>query len=63
MELQVLDVHGRATAPLASRTLAAGRHRLALEPAGDAPLGPGIYFARLIVDGKAAAMRKFVRVR
>lgn len=61
--LLVLDVQGRTVSPAAPRPLAAGRHRLVFHPAHDAPIAPGIYFARLIVDGHALGMRRLVRVR
>ncbi len=63
VELSILDVQGRAVVPRASRVLAAGRHRLAFDRSSDTALGPGIYFARLVVDGKPATTRRFVRVR
>lgn len=61
--LLVLDVQGRTVSIAAARPLAAGRHALVFDPARDVPSAPGIYFARLIVDGKVEATRRFVRVR
>jgi hypothetical protein len=61
--LLVLDVQGRTVSSTATRPLAMGRHRLVFNPAGDAPIAPGIYFARLLVDGHVEAMQRFVRVR
>lgn len=63
VELSVLDLQGRLVAAPASRALPAGRHRLVFTPAGEASLGPGVYFTRLLVDGRVAGVRKFVRVQ
>ncbi len=63
VELRVLDLQGRSVSAPTSRSLPVGRHRLVITPAGDAPLGPGVYFAQLRVDGRVAGTRRFVRVR
>ena len=61
--LRILDLQGRSIAVPATRSLAAGRHRLVFTPVGEAPLGPGVYFARLLVDGHVAGTQRFVRIR
>jgi hypothetical protein len=61
--LLLVDVQGRAVAPADSRLLTAGRHRLVFDPARGADLASGIYFARLSVNGRVEATRRFVRVR
>lgn len=63
VELRVLDLQGRLVAAPDTRSMPAGRHRLVFTPAGDAPLGPGVYFTRLLVDGRVAGVRRFVRVQ
>ena len=63
VELRVVDLQGRAVAAPAMRSLAAGRHRLVLTTAGDAAMGPGVYFTRLLVDGQVSGIQRFVRIR
>jgi hypothetical protein len=63
VDLRILDLQGRDVAAPATRSLSAGRHRLTFTPAGTSPLGPGVYFARLLVDGRAAGTRRFIRIR
>lgn len=63
VSLLVADVRGRVVSPPTSWALDAGRHRVAFDPAGDARIASGIYFARLIVDGRVEGMQRFVRVR
>jgi hypothetical protein len=59
----VSDVRGRAVSPAASWALAAGRHRVVFDPARDATVPAGIYFARLVVDGRVEGVQRFVRMR
>jgi hypothetical protein len=59
VSLLVADVRGRVVSAPTSRALGAGRHRVAFDPAADA----GIYFARLVVDGRVVGVQRFVRVR
>ena len=63
VSLQVADVRGRLVAPPTSWSLTAGRHRIAFDPARNAEVVAGIYFARLVVDGQMEGVRRFVRVR
>ncbi len=63
VSLLVADVRGRVVSPPTSWSLGAGRHRVAFDPAGDAGIASGIYFARLIVNGRVEGLQRFVRVR
>ncbi|MEP7027042.1 MAG: hypothetical protein ABI960_00465 [Candidatus Eisenbacteria bacterium] len=63
VSLLVADVRGRVVSPPTSWSLGAGRHRVAFDPAGNAGIAAGIYFARLIVDGRVEGLQRFVRVR
>jgi minor extracellular serine protease Vpr len=54
VSLEVFDLQGRACASLASGTRAAGVYRASWRPAG---LAPGVYFARLRVNGAQATTR------
>ncbi len=63
VSLLVLDLQGRAVSTDAARSLAAGRHRLVFDPASEARVASGIYFARLLVDGHVEGVQKFVRIR
>lgn len=63
--LDVYDVAGRRVAGPPPRRLAPGSHDLRWapgEPAAGAA-GAGVYFARLRVDGRVEATRRFSRVR
>ncbi len=63
--LGVYDVSGREVAALEPRDLAAGRWTLEWpgRTAGGAAPEPGVYFARVVVDGRAITTRRLVRVR
>jgi hypothetical protein len=63
VSLLVADVRGRVVSPPTSQALDAGRHRVGFDPAGDARIASGIYFARLIVDGRVEGVQRFVRIR
>jgi hypothetical protein len=63
VSLVVADVRGRVVAPPTCSALGAGRHLVAFDPTGDARIASGIYFARLIVDGRVEGLQRFVRVR
>jgi hypothetical protein len=56
----VYDVAGRRTGEPVSRALEAGYHQLSWEGAAD---HAGVYFARLIVDGRVCGERRIVLVR
>jgi len=57
VHLAVLDVQGREVLVLADGEYAAGRHSVAFDGATHAPLGPGLYFARLHVAGRTFVQR------
>ncbi len=63
VQLVIVDLQGRSVATPEARSLSAGRHRLMFTATPESPLGPGIYFTRLEVDGRVAGTRRFVRVR
>jgi hypothetical protein len=61
VSLLVADVRGRVVSPPTLIALGVGRHRVAFDPAGD--VAAGVYFARLVVDGRVEGVQRFVRVR
>ena len=60
----VYDVNGRQVAALEPRDMSEGRWMLEWPGfgAGGRPVGPGIYFARVTVDGRVLGTRRVVRV-
>lgn len=62
--LGVYDVSGRQVAALEPRDMPAGRWALEWpgRAADGATLGPGVYFARAVVNGRVVATRRVVRV-
>lgn len=63
VSLLVADVRGRVVSPPTSIALGAGRHRVAFDATGGAGIAAGVYFARLVVDGRVEGVQRFVRVR
>jgi len=63
VELLVMDVQGRVSARLDAGRLSAGAHALIFD-AAHAPLpSGGVWFARLLVDGRESGTRRFSRLR
>ena len=59
----LFDLQGRGVGGMAPRILGPGPHGWTWEGGGDAGRAPaGIYFARLLVDGKTLATRRLVRL-
>jgi hypothetical protein len=64
VELTIHDISGRRRGTLVSGTLPAGLHRLGWSgPAGRGAMSAGVYFARLVADGKLVGQRSIVIVR
>ena len=59
VRVEIVDLHGRRVATIAARVFAAGRHAI---PFRDATLAGGVYFYRLLMDGRAE-VRKMVLIR
>ena len=60
VEMRIFDVSGRQVDALASRDLDPGEHVIRWRAAN---LGAGLYFARLVVNGRVRALRRVVLVR
>ncbi len=60
VELAVYDVTGRRVARLLHGTQPSGSHRIT---AGDLDVPAGVYFVRLIIDGRVSESVKLVRLR
>ena len=60
VRLEAFDVSGRLLGAAVDGVLAAGRYELRWDARGTAP---GVYFARLLVDGQVRARRQLVVVR
>ncbi len=60
VRLEAFDVAGRLLGAAVDKDLAAGRYELRWDAHGTAP---GVYFARLLVDGHVRARRQLVVVR
>jgi hypothetical protein len=65
VDLAVYDLTGRKVAQIVAGSLPAGIHRPRWDTfdAQGGPLGQGIYFARLVVNGQRVAQRSLVIVR
>lgn len=59
----VFDLQGRAAGDLVDRELSAGWHDLAWAPPRGAANPAGVYFARLVVDGRLVASQRVVVTR
>ncbi|TGE13950.1 M43 family zinc metalloprotease [Hymenobacter elongatus] len=53
VQLLVTDVVGRQVEATEARVYGAGEQHIALTPAGQPPLAPGLYVVRLLIDGQA----------
>jgi hypothetical protein len=64
VELTVHDVLGRRVATVTDRSFAEGVHAVAWEggPLHGPALGSGVYFIRISVDGRVAAVQSWVRL-
>ena len=62
---EVFDLAGRRVRVLFSGRMAAGRHTLTWDGRGDGgrDAGAGIFFARVVVDGRTAGTAKITRIR
>ncbi|HET9328012.1 MAG TPA: FlgD immunoglobulin-like domain containing protein [Candidatus Eisenbacteria bacterium] len=65
VRISVLDVEGRSVGSMRAGSLDAGRYRLEWDGTdGNGRVSPaGVYFARLLVDGRPVAQRRIVRLR
>jgi len=63
VEITVHDIAGRRVARLADGEYAAGFHTALWEDASGSPSGPGVYFARMIADGRVFTRRVVVLSR
>ena len=63
--VSVLDVGGRVVGSMHAGRLDAGRYRLEWDGTdGEGRASPaGVYFARLVIDGRPAALHRVVRIR
>jgi hypothetical protein len=63
VSVEVLDTRGRRLGGMEPMLLGPGTHTWSWEEGrGDGPLPAGVYFARLVVDGKTMACRRLVRL-
>lgn len=62
VKLVVFDLQGRKVSELASELLDPGRYRLEWGPRGGAGIRSGMYFARLLIDGRSRGERRFVLI-
>lgn len=62
VRLSVIDAQGREVAVLVDGTLPAGRHQASWSAIAGRPIPAGVYFVRLVADGRAWS-RRLVRVR
>ncbi len=64
VEVAVFDLGGRRVRTLAAGTHDAGEHAIGWDgrDAGGQPAPAGLYFARAVVDGRALAERRVVRI-
>lgn len=63
VELLVTDVQGRVSTRLDAGRLSAGAHVLSFDAARVTSPGGGMWFARLLVDGRGSGTRRFIRLR
>lgn len=65
VHLTIYDVLGRACRTVTGRRFAAGTHWLRLDTWSlpESIDGSGVYYARLVVDGRPSAVRSFVIIR
>ncbi len=65
VELAIFDIMGRRVRTVVDRPLAAGVHMLAWNARGSSGelVGPGVYLARLVVEGQGARHVKIVALR
>jgi hypothetical protein len=64
VDLQIFDIQGRRVYTMVDRRIEAGYHVVRWDGAeGGAGGGSGIYFARLLVDGRPFAQRRIVMLR
>ena len=64
VNLAIFDVQGRHVYTMVDRRIEAGFHQLRWDgEEGAAPGGSGVYFARLLIDGRPVAHRRIVMLR
>jgi len=65
VRLEIIDILGRRVRTLVDGVLAAGRHDVSWDGAGESgrPLASGVYFSRLVVSGRPSEMRPLVLLK